>query len=221
MGFDFANLTRRMLLTDENQMNSRQLTQLARFGRIDGGGNPRSIRPMFVSISEAITDLQWLRDPRSSRTHLLSCHEGLVGTLSFQGLCGSLAKGETAHGSWTFKREGFLHPRVSIRREGSDVAIGILSLSRSGAGTLLLSGSGEYRFTSTCWWPNRWSFEKGSQNVVRFERTRGGSTVTIEKTATEMEALSLFCLLGWYMPLLADSDAAALAASMAAIVACY
>jgi hypothetical protein len=165
-------------------------------------------------------NLQWTRDPDSKLTHLLSSAEGLVATLSFAGVCRSMARGETAHGSWTFKREGFLHPRVSIRRSGSDATIGILSLSAGASGTLTLSGGAGYRFVTSGWSRKRWRFDKGDRTVVRFERARGGAIAIVEDMSEGEEVLSILSLLGIYLPLLADAEESAMAASMAAVIAC-
>lgn len=164
--------------------------------------------------------LQWTRDSSSKRNHLLSSAAGLAGKLSFVKSCGSLAEGETAQGAWTFKREGFLHPRVNVRRPGSDVTIGILSLSAIGNATLTLPGGAEYRFSISGWCRDHWRFDKGGRPVVRFERTHGGAQATIESSGDDQHTLSLLLLLGRYIPLLVDADDAAMAASMAAIVAC-
>ena len=157
---------------------------------------------MFLSISDLSgTSLEWKRDRALNRAHVLSSQGGLVGRLSFAGMCGSLATGETAHGAWTFKREGFLHPRVTIRRAGSDVTIGVLAVTGSGRGTLTLPGGEEYRLTTSGWSRSRWSFERGAEAVVRFERISGGAAVTIANRAASPDA----------------EDAAVIAATTAAI----
>jgi hypothetical protein len=166
------------------------------------------------------TSLQWTRDPESKLAHSLSSAEGVVARLTFAGICGSMANGETAHGRWTFKREGFLHPRVSIRRSGSDVTIAILSLSASGNGRLTLPGGTEYRFVTSGWCRERWRFDKLEKTVIQFERSRGGAKVAIEDRAAGDEVLSILSLLGIYMPVLAEAEDAAIAASTAAVIAC-
>jgi hypothetical protein len=165
-------------------------------------------------------DLQWARDSASKRNHLLSSSASLAGKLSFENNHGSRAQGETAHGVWTFKREGFLQPRVSIRRPGSDATIGMVSLSASGSGILTLPGGVEYRFSTSGWCRDHWRFEKRGQPVVRFERSRGGAKASIENTSESAETMSILLLLGSYLPVLTEADDAALAASMAAVVAC-
>ena len=137
--------------------------------------------------------------------------------MAFAGICGSLASGETAHGAWTLKREGFLHRRVTIRRAGSHVTTGILTVSGAGKGSLTLPGGDEYRLTTSGWSRKQWSFQKGAATVVRFERVSGGAAVSIAKNAASAETLSILCLLGCYMPILADADDAA---AVASVIAC-
>ena len=164
--------------------------------------------------------MQWRRDPESSRKHILSSELGTAGWLSFAHAGGSLARGQTAHGGWTLKREGFLHPRVTVRRDGSDITIGILALSMSGGGILTLAGAGEYRLLVSGWSRKRWNFVKGVETVVGFERSRSDTKVTIQDGGATPETLSILCLLGRYMPLLADEDDATMVACTAAIMGC-
>jgi hypothetical protein len=39
-----------------------------------------------------------------------------IGSLRFEKAFGASARGDSPHGSWTFKRVGFLNPRVTVRR---------------------------------------------------------------------------------------------------------
>lgn len=176
---------------------------------------------MFLSIVDFIGScLEWTRTSSLSPTHTLSSARGSVGELSFTSPFGSLATGKTAHGTWTFKREGFLHPRVSIRRAGSDVTIGILALSMSGGGVLTLAGGGEYRLLASGWSRKHWCFQKIGDTVIGFERSGDKAKVTIGTPNASPETVSILCLLGRYMPVLADADDAAIAASTAAVIAC-
>src|SRR5579871_3788918 len=90
--------------------------------------------------------LRWT--PRPGRRYVLIADDSNAvptedheaGRLFFSGKSGSLARGETASGEWTFKREGFLHPRITVRKTGVDCNYGALSLSANGNGKLSLSG---------------------------------------------------------------------------------
>ena len=173
---------------------------------------------MFLPIE--VSHLEWTRNSLFSPTHTLSSDEGPVAELSFTNPFGSRATGQTAHGAWTFKREGFFHPRVSIRRAGSDVTIGILALSMGGGGVLTLAGSGEYRLAVSGWARKLWCFQKGGETVIGFERSGDNASVTIEPSGASPETISILCLLGRYMPVLADSDDAAIITTTTAAITC-
>jgi hypothetical protein len=62
-----------------------------------------------------------------------------IATLSWAKSWGSLATGESAEGEWTFKRIGFLRPRVTVRETGSDADLAVFSISWTGDGTVVFS----------------------------------------------------------------------------------
>ena len=164
-------------------------------------------------ITEATNGiLRW--SARPARTFVLES-EGLeIGRLAFSGKSGSLAKGMTAHGEWTFKREGFLHPRITIRKTGSDSNCGALTLSANGNGKLTLGGGEEFNFITGGWLQNHWSFNRGLLEIVRFSRDGSSADVEVINPTVTEETLSVLVLLGWYAPLLAADEVADISAAM-------
>jgi len=156
---------------------------------------------------------------RPGRTFVLEADNQEAGRLAFSVKGGSLAKGMTAHGEWTFKREGFLHPRITIRRTDSDSNCGSLVLSANGNGKLTLTGGEEFSFITAGWLQSHWSFNRGLSEIVRFNRDGSSADVEVVTPTVSEETLSLLVLLGWYAPLLAADEAAVIAASMAACTA--
>ena len=164
--------------------------------------------------------LRWT--PRPGRTFVLLAendahvpvddHE--VGRLFFSGKSGSLAQGETAHGQWTFKREGFLHPRITVRQTGTDSNCGALLLSANGNGKLNLSWGEEFNFVTGGWMQSHWSFIRGPVEVVRFSRDGSSADVEILTPKLSPETLSVLVLLGWYAPLLAAEEAEVIASTV-------
>ena len=166
---------------------------------------------MFSSIGdETERDLWWNIDRDSSQA-LLSSPNGTVGTLSLDQDIVRSAYGQSAAGSWSFHREG-VPPGIAIRRAGSDVTIGVLSLSWAGRGTLTLAGAGDYRLATSGWPRKMWRFSKDGRPVVSFTRTLDGIAVTIEDPAEASGVLSVLCLLGCYLDLSADDGTALLGA---------
>ena len=162
--------------------------------------------------------LRWT--PRPGRMFVLVPESGAPaeeqesGRLFFSGKSGSLAKGETAHGEWTFKREGFLHPRITVRKTGADNNCGALSLSASGNGKLTLAWGEEFTLSTGGWMQSHWSFMRGAVEVIRFSRDGSSADVEILNLKLTAETLSVLVLLGWYAPLLAAEEAAVIASTV-------
>jgi hypothetical protein len=79
--------------------------------------------------------LVWSQPKAMRREYQLSNGNELVGWLRFEKFSGSLATAEVASQNWTFKREGFLHPRVTVRAQ---IPRSILrSSTRAGQGAAL------------------------------------------------------------------------------------
>jgi hypothetical protein len=158
--------------------------------------------------------LRW--SVRPARNYVLEAEGQETGRLAFSGKSGSLAKGMTAHGEWTFKREGFLHPRITVRKTGADSNCGSLTLTANGNGKLSLTLGEEFSFVTGGWLRSHWSFNRGMVEVVRFSRDGSSADVEVVNATVNEETLSILVLLGWYAPLLAADEAAVIAATMAA-----
>ena len=164
--------------------------------------------------------LRWT--PRPGRTFVLLAESDAqapagdqeTGRLFFSGKSGSLAKGATAHGEWTFKREGFLHPRITVRKTGEDSNCGALMLSANGNGKLNFAWGEDFSFVTGGWMQNHWSFNRGPLEMVRFSRDGSSADVEILNLTLAAETLSVLVLLGWYAPLLAAEEAAVIASAV-------
>lgn len=138
---------------------------------------------------------------------------GEAGRLFFSGRSGSLAKGETQHGEWSFKRQGFLHPRITVRKTGTETDCGSMSLSTDGNGRLTLNSGEEFGLFTSGWLQSHWAFKRGLFEIVRFSRDGSSADVEVVSTAVSAETLSILVLLGWYATLLAADEAAGIAAN--------
>jgi hypothetical protein len=168
----------------------------------------------MLPITEAPNGvLRW--SARPGRTFILEAEGNEAGRLAFSGKSGSLAKGLTAHGEWTFKREGFLHPRITVRKTAADSNCGALSLSANGNGKLTLAWGEEFNFITGGWLQSHWSFNRGLTEIVRFSRDGSSADVEIINPRVNAETLSVLVLLGWYAPLLAADEAAVIVSTMA------
>jgi hypothetical protein len=154
------------------------------------------------------------------RDHELRAGDDMVASLRFQR--GSLADAEADGRHWTFKRQGFWQPRVTVRVAGSDADIAIFRPHWAGGGTLGFPDGRSVRLSSANFWQSEWVWQEKDQAVVRFKGRHGivkaKGAVEIEPGAAGSRDLPLLVLLGWYLILLhAEDSAAAVSASTVAV----
>jgi hypothetical protein len=145
------------------------------------------------------------------RKHELRAGEDPVATLRFQR--GSLADAEAEGHHWTFKRQGFWHPRVTVRVPGSDADVAIFRPHWAGGGVLELADGRAIRLRSANFWQSEWVWEDKDQPLIRFKGRHGivkaKGAVEILPGAAGRPDVSLLVLLGWYLILLHADDASA------------
>lgn len=165
-------------------------------------------------------ELLWIQPAARKREHELRAGDDLVATLRFQR--GSLADAETDGHHWTFKRQGFWRPRVTVRVAGSEVDIAVFQPHWTGGGVLELADGRAIRLRSANFWQSEWVWEEKDQPLMRFKGRHGivkaKGAVEIQPGAAVQPDAPLLILLGWYLILLHadDSAAATVGASVAA-----
>jgi hypothetical protein len=173
------------------------------------------------TINEVATgELVWVQPARLKQEFELHASDEVVGTLRFER--SSLAIGETADQRWTFKREGFWHPRITVRVQGSDANVALFSPGWAGGGTLDLGGR-QLRFVAANLWHSQWDWvDAQNKPVVHFKSHQGllktEGQVEIETEAIQSPDLPLLVVLGWYLLVLFARDAAASSAGASAAV---
>lgn len=172
-------------------------------------------------ISEVARDeLLWLQPVARKREHELRAGDDLVASLRFQR--GSLADAEAEGKHWTFKRQGFWHPRVTVRVPGSDMDIATFRPHWAGGGTLEFPDGRTVRLTTANLWQTEWAWQDKDQPLIRFKGRHGivkaKGAAEIEPAAASSPDMPLLVLLGWYLILLhAEDSAAAASASTVAV----
>ena len=174
-------------------------------------------------ISEvAHQQLVWAQPSRIQQAFELRDANEIYGTLHFER--GSLAAGDTSNQHWTFKRQGFWHPQVTIRIPGSDSNWALFKPSWSGGGALELPDGRILKFGAANFWHSQWDWQdQTGQPLVHFKGHAGilkmEGEVDIEASARTIDVLDLLVVLGWYLLILFARDAAAASAgSTAAII---
>ena len=162
--------------------------------------------------------LTWVQEKALKRAYELRFSGEVVAGLRFEKAFGSLATAESVDGSWTFKREGFMKPRVTVRVEGSDANVAVFHQNLSGGGAIEFQDGRRYLWRCTSFWGSEWCFltpedHRVVQLKVNTSLFRNGAQVTVQ---TAVADVALLAMLGWYlMVLMAEDTAASTAAIMA------
>ena len=157
--------------------------------------------------------LTWNQPHTFKREYELLADEEPVATLTFASMFGSLAKGRSADGCWTFKRQGFLATHVTIRECDSAENLAIFRNNTwSGGGTLELPDGRKYIANSN-FWLTRYAIQTtGETPLITFDHVSGmlhlSSTVIIEDAARDLRELPWLVMLGWYLTVMQHGDAA-------------
>jgi hypothetical protein len=167
-------------------------------------------------------ELLWVQPSRMKQSFELRAGDKVVATLRWER--SSLATGETAEQSWTFKREGFWHPRITVRIPGSDDNVALFNPGWAGGGSLELPDGKTLHFGAANFWRSQWDWvDSARAPLVHFKSHQGilktEGQVEIEGTAVDSPDLPLLVVLGWYLLILFARDASASAGSTAAIIA--
>jgi hypothetical protein len=164
--------------------------------------------------------LAWVQRGRT-KDELISNDE-TIGTLLWAKSWGSLAMGESAEGTRTFKRAGFLHPKITIREPRRDSKLYEVAVSWSGQAVIQLPIKLMFAWSPN-FWHSTWTLEGSDGKEVVQIKLRGlgrvGGDVRLGKTSISAVDLSLLLLLGWYPIMLAFDDYAASTAAFVPIMA--
>jgi hypothetical protein len=147
----------------------------------------------------------------------------VLGQLVFKSNLGTLATARCAAGSWSYKRIGFLNPRVTVRKQGAEHDLAIYQPKLLGDGTLNFDDGTQYSWKSTNFWNTAWafydgrgmavvSFDPGIENQRLRDAIKTQTTVRIDPTDPRSDLLPILLTLGLYLLVMRQSDNAAAAA---------
>jgi hypothetical protein len=165
----------------------------------------------------ASSQLLWTQPKSFSRFHELTASGELVGSLRFEKRSGSSAVANYGEAGWTFKRVGFFSPRVTVREAGSEVDLAVFTPSWTGAGTLQFASGRNYKLKPVDFWHTEWAFlgESGEPAVTLHGPhgllKHGGETRIADDQADSLDTPVLVLMI-WYLRLLMNEDAGAVAA---------
>lgn len=159
-------------------------------------------------------NLRWFHPDPVARVHELHGPEGKVASIQWVADKGTLATAEWGARAWTFKRFGFFHPKITIRRRGSEANIGRFEPNMSGGGLLHLDDGIDYRLVGN-FWRAEWRWVSGAgRDALEFRRDfavqeRNEGHLTWVADDLREETFHLLTLFGWYVVIMLADDAAA------------
>ena len=171
-------------------------------------------------MQPGLDELEWRQPEARQRLYELTRSGESVATLRFEKRSGSLATGQYGNDQWTLKRTGFLSPRVLIREIGSDQELAIFTPTWTGAGWLTFTSgrtSGRrYHLRSTNFWQTEWAFEAvDGAPVIILTGPHGvfkqGGHARVSESAASLPETPVLLLLIWYLRILMNEDASAVA----------
>jgi hypothetical protein len=155
----------------------------------------------FASVDT--TALRWLRTSEAPVAYELRSGDDLIARLSRARHGGSLVHAETSEGSWTLKRVGFLHPRVTARKEGAPGDVAVLDIHWRRTSVRVGNGR-SFAFERAGLAVPAWQFltADGVRLVhiepVRSGRSLVGGAVSVGPSGTRLAELPVLLLVGWY-----------------------
>ncbi len=163
---------------------------------------------------------EWIQPKTFERLYELRWGEETLAWLTFRSSTGTLATAESAEGSWTFKRVGFLNPRITVRAAGSEEDLAVYQPKFWGDGVLSFKSGLHFAWKPTNFWSTAWAFVDAEENVViafqpgvEKEKLRDilktQFRLTLHHIGAIRETAPLLATLGMYLLILHQEDAAA------------
>jgi hypothetical protein len=151
--------------------------------------------PHRTTRKPAKLEWKWVQPKITRREYELRAGGERLAALRRIRIFGSLAELDTADGRWTLKRQGFLRPRVSVRRAGSEDEYATLVLSWLGDGALHMSDGRAFAWKRG-FWSRQYTLttEQGEELIVlkpTLAFVKVGAKVTIHPFAADISGLSL------------------------------
>jgi len=174
----------------------------------------------FGSID--VPALRWEQPKWTHRRHRLVSGERAYATLEWPQAFRSLGLSSSREGSYTFKRGGFLHPYVTVRRQEFEIELAKLTLDWSGNGDLQFTNGQRYHFTRSGL--ARFDYDVTDQHGGSLFKLRKDWTalkhsgdVLISPSGMSNRDLALLITLSWYLAVMASEDSATAAAGAGGI----
>lgn len=169
-----------------------------------------------------VPSLRWEQPKWTQRLHRLVSGETVYATLEWPQAFRSTAVSRSREGNYSFKRGGFLHPFVTVRRQEFEMELAKLSVDWKGNGELVFTNA--QRFTFTREGLARFDYQvadhRGAQlfslnkNVAAIKHS---GEVHLSPAGMSHRDIALLVTLAWYLAVMVTEDAAAASAGSAGV----
>ncbi len=171
--------------------------------------------------------LEWIQPRAGARFYELRANDATMGTLGFRSAWGTLATAEFGDTAWTFKRIGFLNPRVTIRDRGSDKELAVYQPKMWGDGVVQFRDGASFDWKPVNFWRTAWAFADpknritvqltpGIEHQPFWDMFKNQVTVQIDSQSVADDHLPVLLPLALYLFILQQDDAAAAVAACSA-----
>jgi hypothetical protein len=159
------------------------------------------------SIHEVSRNLQWIHPDLTKRHFELRDETDVAATLTWEKPTGSIAIARSEAGAWSFKRLGFLNPRVSAIDLESRAQVARFDAAISGAGVAQTKDGYTFRWYSNLWRAEWGWIDSGGNDLLKFRRSfdveeKKEGRLEILDAAHDHRHLALLALMGWYLIIL-------------------
>jgi hypothetical protein len=169
---------------------------------------------------------EWVQPGESAPSFHLRSGEKLFASLTFRSMLGTLATGQTSDGLWTFKRVGFLNPRVTVRQAGSDDDLAVYHPKVWGDGHLAFASGRTFVWKPVNFWATDWAFtdaqgvplmrlKSGLEKEGLRDLLKDQATLELLAASETVEERPILVCLGMYLLILYRIDTAAAVAATA------
>jgi hypothetical protein len=178
-------------------------------------------KPRFTqSKTVRETELVWVQPKLMRQEYELQAGSRVVATLRWLKRFGSLAEAECEGSRWTYKRGGFLRPRVTVREAGKEQDLAILEPGWLGNGELQFVDGPHCLWRRNFWQTQCTFLSSSNEEMVRFApksiRLKQRVTVEVSRAGAAAAELPILLTLGLYLIVLMSDDASAAVAITAA-----
>jgi hypothetical protein len=163
-------------------------------------------------------ELEWNQPGVMRRIFHLTAEGRQIASLRFESSFGSVATGECGDAKWSFKRGGFMAPKISVRTGEPEAEVAVYSGNLMGGGWVVFNAGGRYHLRHVDLWRTEWTFETAEGRVLvtlsrRSQILKEASIAKVTASGASLPETPILLLLMWYVRILMSEDAGAASAA--------